>query len=396
MNHSKLKPTNWLYVFIAYLTLFCLGLLDNARGPFYADILHDLQLNNWQGSMFYATASFMAYVTGDRVAHWSRRFGTLNVLRLGQILMVIGFAAIPLAHQLMPLLMYCAIFGLGFGVLNVAQNLLILEASFGALQRRLFSGLHGMYAFSSLVAPLICAHFFRAGQSWRSAFLLFAALASVAFFVSLVARNHKLPKKIESEATQGEVESSAEESRLFQKYFWAVMMVSFYVISEVALSTRFSLYLRSEKGYSAELAATYLAGFFVSMFVGRLVFFLFQFHWRTGSIIFTSLVLSMILFSMGLVVHPVFLILCGLSMAPVFGLSLAYLAEIYPHSAHQVVSYTIAKSCLLIVAAHIFTGLFSDLFGVGRALAMAPIYILVSLLSFQRLSRLPVVKLSKS
>src|SRR6185437_9510904 len=132
-----------------------------------------------------------AYFTGDRVARWSKRWGTVAVVRGGQILMAAGFAAIALAQNLWSLLAFCAAFGFGFGILNVAQNLLILEGSSGPWRRRFFSGLHGMYAFASLLAPLICAAIFRMHRDWRFGFVVFAALVSISVITSFFAPNEK-------------------------------------------------------------------------------------------------------------------------------------------------------------------------------------------------------------
>jgi hypothetical protein len=39
-----------------------LGLIDNARGPFFPEILKDLELNGTYGSTFFATTSLLAFV----------------------------------------------------------------------------------------------------------------------------------------------------------------------------------------------------------------------------------------------------------------------------------------------------------------------------------------------
>ena len=49
MNSEK---NNWSYIIIAYASLFVLGLLDNARGPYFPDILEDLELTDSQSGLF--------------------------------------------------------------------------------------------------------------------------------------------------------------------------------------------------------------------------------------------------------------------------------------------------------------------------------------------------------
>ncbi len=387
----KLKSSQFAYVITAYVTLFCLGLLDNARGPFFADIMRDLQLNNWQGSLFYAVSSMLAYFTGVRVAHWAHRFGTINVLRMGQVSMGFGFAAIATAHSLPTLLIFCAAFGSGFGLINVAQNFLILESASGALRRRLFSGLHGMYAFASLIAPLICAELFRGGRDWRFGFIAFASTLIIAFGLSFIAKNHKLPKQISPEVSTDiltDISTRSElEPSMLKKYFWLLILISFYTLAEIALTTRLSLFLRIEKGFAPADAANWLAYFFVAMLFGRVVFLIFHFHWRTNQIILVSLVLSLILFSLGLKFHVGFLLLCGVTLGPIFGLCLDHIAELHPNAAHEAVSYMIAKSGLFIVTMHLLTGVLSDAIGIGKALALGPLYLLIASVALLKVNR---------
>jgi MFS transporter, FHS family, glucose/mannose:H+ symporter len=368
---------NWSLLSTAYATLFCLGLLDNARGPFFADIMRDLHLTNFQGSLFYATASFMAYFTGDRVAQWSKRWGTLVVVRSGQILMAVGFAAIALAQNLPTLLIFCAAFGFGFGILNVAQNLLVLEGALGPWRRRFFSGLHGMYAFASLLAPLICAAIFRSGRDWRFGFVIFAGLVSISIIVSLFAKNHRHVEVVAPVAHDGS---------LWNKYFWLVILISFYSLSELALTTRLSLYLIRERGFTAENAANWLAYFFIGMLSGRVILLVKHIHWPTRHIVSVCLFLTSLSFALGLIVNPIFLVVCGVFIGPIFGLCLDYIAEIFKDSEREAVSYCIAKSCLFIVTMHMVTGLLSDVIGLQKALGFTPIYLLIALFALYKTS----------
>lgn len=369
------KLTNWPLLITAYATLFCLGLLDNARAPFFSDIMRDLHLNNFQGSLFYATASLMAYFTGDRVARWSARWGTLAVVRGGQILMAVGFATITLAHNLYTLLIFCALFGLGFGVLNVAQNLLILEGASGPWRRRFFSGLHGMYAFASLLAPLICAKIFREQKDWRFGFIVFACLVSISLITSFSAKNHK---HLEPET------KLLQQRSLWNKYVWLIVLISFYCTAEVALTTRLSLYLIRECGFTPENAANWLAFFYIGMFASRMLFLFKHFQWPTRQIISFCLLLTAITFGLGLAINPIFLVASGFTMGPTFGLLMNYLAEVFPNNEREAVSYCIAKSCLFIVTMHVVTGLLSDVIGLQKALAFGPLSLLIALFALHK------------
>src|SRR6185312_6119329 len=183
----KRLQINWPLVATAYMTMFCLGTLDNIRGPFFPDVTNNLHLTNFQAAFFYAVVSAMAGVAGSVVARSAQRFGDLVVLRAGQLLMAGGFAVLAFVHTFWQMIAACTVFGLGFGVLNVAQNLLVLDATPSTTsldsRRRLLSGLHATYAFSSVLAPLLAARIFHIGGSWREGFLLCAAFVSTSFFM---------------------------------------------------------------------------------------------------------------------------------------------------------------------------------------------------------------------
>ena len=83
--------TYWPIIISAYLTLFALGLLDNARGPYFPDIIRDLNLNDTQASLFFATVSTVAFFSGRVVPQLVNKLGLMNVIRIGVVLMGAGF-----------------------------------------------------------------------------------------------------------------------------------------------------------------------------------------------------------------------------------------------------------------------------------------------------------------
>lgn len=359
------------------MTLFSLGLLDNVRGPYFADIISDLNLSNTQGSLFFAVVSGMAFVAAQVVPFMASRFSLLNVIRMALVTMGVGFYFIAYAHSLSVLLLFCVIFGLGFGVLNVAQNLLILEGSSLYLRRRLFSGLHGMYAFSSLIAPLIAAQLFQLQINWRVAFMGFASIVIVSLIVSFFARSEKSILRPHAPVRN-------LQRVKFKSYSSIGGVLSLYVLAELVLSTRLSLYVRQTYMYSPAQAANLLALFFLFLLVGRFIFLFIPFKSSNLVIIERCLVCTFVAYILGLWVHPWLFALAGFTMAPIFGLSIDLVAEMFPEHSSQAVSNVIGLSCIYIVSMHIVMGLLSDWIGITQAMSIGLVFIFSAWLLLKR------------
>lgn len=375
---SKINSkTNWSIILLAYVTLFSLGLLDSARGPYFADIMSDLHLTNTQGSLFFAVVSSMAFFTAWIVPSLVRNFSLLMVIRMGLLVMGLGFALVSMASNFMMLLLSCVIFGFGFGVLNVAQNLLILEGASSALRRRLFSGLHGMYAFASLVAPLVAAQLFRMQITWRTAFMGFASVVVVSLVVSLFVKQDKSFQKNKSISEISGSEKNLEKIK-FKSYGLVGSMLSLYVLAELLVSTRLSLYVRQVYFYSPEQAANLLALFFLFLLLGRVIFFLISFKASSLLIIEFCIVFTFFAYVLGLWVHPWLFALTGLTMAPIFALSLDMVADMFPDLSSLALSNVIGLSCVYIVSMHVVMGLLSDWIGIAQAMTLGLVFLFVT------------------
>ncbi len=375
---SKIKSgANWPIVFVAYFTLFTLGLLDNSRGPYFPDITADLKLSDTEASLFFVVVSFMAFLSGLLVPTLARRVGLIRLLRLGQILMGLGFGLITLAHSLSTLILTCAIFGCGFGLINVTQNLLIIGSSTGELRRRLLSGLHGMYAFASLIAPLIVAHLFRIKILWREAYVGFALFVVASLVSTFFIESKNIP-----------IEKKAEPNRPKNRAYLLVgALLSFYVVSEVLIVTRISLYARRLYDYSPDEASILMALFFLCLLAGRFLFLFVPFKSANLKIIEMSLVMSFVIYFLGLYVHPWLLALCGLTMAPVFALTVDLIAELFPNHSSDALAFCLALSCAFIVSMHFVAGVISDIYGIGAAMHTGLFTLFISWLLLSVLKR---------
>ena len=178
----------------AYLALLSFGLLDNIRGPFFPDLISDLSLRDDQASWFFAIASVVAFFGSYLAPRIQQTIGAIQGLRVGLLLISAGFYLMTLAESLFQLLLACAVFGMGMGVLQVFEHICIQEGSPPQLRRRLFNGLHSFYAAAAILAPLSATWIFDYGKSWRWGFKIVALVPLVTLVYALFVK--KIDEKL--------------------------------------------------------------------------------------------------------------------------------------------------------------------------------------------------------
>lgn len=380
MKRRASARIHWPAVSLAYSSLFLLGLADNLRGPLYPEVLASLQLSDIQGSYLWACASLFAFF-GAVISHQLIvGIGLLGSLQLSLLFMSLGQLGMGMSQGLGFALVSSSIFGLSLGFLGVSQNILVLKAGPAEVISRLQAGLHSNYALSSLLAPLLLTMIYLVSPNWRAGYLggaLFSFLGLIA--VCFVKRN-----RVDG-LHQPEEPSGAEENLVvgFQRHFksaYFALILSFYVLTEIMVSSRLALFLKREAAMDFTQTSLATTGFFVSLFVGRAVLV----FWRPALSLKNQLILSLggtlLFLLLGLFIYPLALLVTGLTMAPFFPLSMAYMNELFGSRVNLVTSWTMSMNSFLVVIMHVLVGAFSDQLGITRALFLGPVAIVCSLL----------------
>lgn len=354
---------------LAYLSLLVLSLLDNIRGPFFPEVLSDLHLNGSLGSMFFATTSLFAFIGSWSSHRLLQQRSSLFLMGLASVIAAAGFAAISVSVQLPLLLLSCALFGWGYGAINLAQNLMVYESAPVHLRRRLFSGLHGMYGLAALLAPLIASLFRSFGFSWRQCFAVLALLPALLFLVSL---RFKSPRPAVEQVRVAMTRLEWRHCLLF------ALMMAGYLWGEVSISTRLVLWSRSALGYSPNAADLLLSGFFLTLLAGRIVFTFVHFskidNWR---ILQGSAALAAVTYLLALLHSPLWMVVVGLCMAPFFPVAMEQISTSFHAKSAQALGFILGFGSLSIVVMHLVLGVLSDAYGVGQALMVAPVALLI-------------------
>jgi fucose permease len=367
--HRRDGRTDLGAIAAAYALLFAMGLVDNARGPAFPDILEHFRLTSTAGSLMFAAASIGSVVVSWTGRRWLVRFGAGAAARFFAGLLAVaslGLGAVGFTRLGLPGLIGASLLlGLGATGCSVAANALVLDGSAPGRERRLLSGLHATYGASSLLAPLAIGFGARLGLDWRLAFFWLALIPLAAGAIAFAARSGPRPR---AAAPAAPGIPSGTGSRAVA----ACAMLAACVAAEISLSTRLPLLVERHFRGGAETAALYLSGFFALLLAGRLAFALVGFPGSSARWLAASAVVSLAAYLFGLFVHPLGLVLCGLTLSIFFPVTIAWLRESFGANGERMVASAIAAVGVGLVVMHFGVGALTDVVGIRNALLVGP------------------------
>ncbi len=364
----------WPYICVAYVSLFALGLLDNARGPYLPDITKDLGFTDTQGALLFAIPSCFSFIGCQLCKALVYRMSPVHGICCGLFLMGCGFIALANIHDLVGLALGGGIFGLGFGLVSVFEHVVVQTGSPLSVRRRLLAGLHSMYALASLTSPLLIKQFYVFGWTWRQGFFFVACVPLMASFLLMFL-------KTDGSMPEDTRPSHKDPLSYLLHYIYMGLILAFYVGGELVVSSRIILYVRRYTETTPEQATYYLATFFLLLLLGRVFFIIFDSGlWKSEKILMWSLSLSFLSFACGLWWSPWWMSLCGLFMAPCFATLMEYIFEIFQDRIPQAMTYVMGIGSLLVFPMHYMVGVATDLVGLRWAMTIGPIFLILSIL----------------
>ena len=367
------------FVIVSYLSMFVLGLADNIRGPLFPEIIKTFELTGMSSSYFYAATSFAAFCASVASYSFLRKKSLLFLLNLSLLLMAVSMSLIGWAGTFGVLIVGAVILGLSIGGLGVSQNLLVSENIPLEKRAKALSGLHSVYGISSLLAPLMAAQATLAFSTWRSAFFIASMICFVLFVFFIFYKDKTEPAK---NSVVPDLQADQPTSKI---PFWGKVTVSglfaFYVVAEILVSTRLALYMRENFSMDLEQSSLYVMYFFVFLFIGRLVFAFVKVAGSVTTHMNLSLIVSLLFLLLGLQVHPFFLTLVGLAMAPYYPLSVTYISQKTGANERQYLTIALSIQSLSVVGMHLGAGYLTDSAGgVKQAFSIGIAALLISFL----------------
>ena len=364
---------NWLYVVLAYGSLFCLGIIDNSRGPVFPQILVFFNKSNSQGSLVFVLTSISALFVTVSGKYWLKRWGALIGTRSFVLIQAISSFGMGLSGYLNNgfwfLLLCSFLFGISTGGMMISLNILVIRASSVERRMKTFAGLHAMYGIASLLAPLFITFVYRIGLDWRVSFQLIAIFPFLVFIFSFFVSERLNNENSSNEKAQIPVRIKISLAAIF----------AFCVAAEIAISSRLVLYLTTYKGWEQELSSFYLSIFFALLLLGRLTFSFISFKRSSFDFLIISLISSFLFYLFGFYIHPIGLSICGLTLSFFFPCAMDWLTKEFGDSTDFILPIIMTSTGVMLIIMHWLVGLLSEKVGIHRALHIGPVCLAISL-----------------
>ena len=369
-----IRFTQGLWLTFTFISMLVLGFNDNLRGPLFFDVLQEFHLTDLQGAWFYSASSLFGFFASLGAAYFLKRFHLLQLLKLSLGIMGLSLLGLSYFHNYYFFILAAGCFGMSMGFMSVAQNSSVPFLTTRRSQSSAFSALHSMYGISSFLAPLAVGWGYSHGLHWRD-FFKFSAL--VVFLVYLLSLISPVPSwaKLHRDGPQPE-KNTIRDLGLVSIYM--SIGLSFYVIAEILVGSRVSLYTIRELGLSPSDASRYVTVFYLGLLTGRILGIFFKIPGLFRTQLYISLLLSFLTMALGLYHNPWWFGATGLAMSTFYPTFIFYLSEIYQKRIGVMMSLAIAAQSISIVIMHQLVGFISDFSGIRIAFHLGLVFIILS------------------
>jgi fucose permease len=369
----------WPFIFLTYISIFCLGFVDNIRGPLFSEILIFFHLTDGQGAWFFTISSGCSLL-GSLSSVWIvNRLDRIRGMRLALLTLGLGAAIITFSQNFFVLLVGAAILGFSFGLMGTLQNVLVTIGASSHLRQQFVTGLHAMYGLASLLAPLIAALMMRIFQHWRWVF----AIAALFPLLSLIYTYFFTPELFHRAKKHQDELRIKSKIWTFDKIFLASFLAC-YTMVELLVATRLPLYLQRKYNFNLEQSSLYLSYFYFLFLFSRVVFSAKKFDFLLKNQIRYLLIASIFTLIIGIGFEPWFLIASALFMAPCFPLCITYISDKYKHDLDSMMLVVFSLQAGLVVTMHLAVGYLSDVIGLQKVFWIGPIFLLISIFMLNR------------
>lgn len=359
-------PSRWHSIAFAYTSLFLYGLLDNIRGPIFPDLIKKFELTNLSGSYFFSLNSLIFMISAGLAPLILKRFGYLLVFRVALILIFVSQVMAALAPQYSWFLMSSLLMGSGVGVISVMQNIWVLIASPANSLPKIMNGLHAQYAAASLLAPLLVSFVFSQSLGFQFVYWMSAGISLLMIIYAFSITQIMQPAFAAVTSS-----SDAPVKRWSWDYLGFAVLLSSYVAGEVLISSRMTQFMIDQHGLTKSIASLWTSTFFVGLLGGRLLFTFIRFEMPPRQILVRLYAVVLAMQLLGIWAHPIFLIVTGLVLGPIYAMTMTLVKEDFPEAMEKVTAIATVVTGVFIITMHSLAGYLTDLYGIQKALILA-------------------------
>ena len=364
----------WSWILLSFAAIFCMGLIDNSRGPLYPEILNWFKIQTGQGSLFFSLSSLGGLLICWSSNLWLPRLGALRALKffiflqfftaLGMGLSGYNFAGFSI------LVFFSFVFGIAASGSGICSNILVARGSEEKKRRRTLSALHAMYGIASLSVPAFIGYWLQSGGQWRSAIILLAFFPLFALLPSFILRTRKV--------NQEEDRKEMHHKKTTTAFFGVLLALA--VAAELSLSTQIPLFCTSAMGWSADNASFQLALFFIFLTIGRLLFSFIHFPGKSYYWLMVSGLGSALCSFIGLRGHPFFLSFSAFFISIFFPCAVDWISSIFDNHIDKLMGHLMTMVGLLVVSTHVLVGKLTEHIGIENALLVSPLFFFLTLI----------------
>jgi fucose permease len=217
------------------------------------------------GSMFalQATAYLLSVVSAGHVI---QRCGMRVTLCVGMLGFAAGFAGFGLVSTWSGGAAMMFISGLGFGVVEVALNTLLVAMG-GARRGNLLNLAHLFFAVGAFIGPAVAARAVAGGVSWRTVFGVAGGLAA-AVALGWALQPIRQAARVDDSPAQAQARATPLRSKLTVVM---ALMLAAYVGAEMGIGGWLSKYMVAVRGVDLSYAGTAVSLYWMGLAAGRLV-----------------------------------------------------------------------------------------------------------------------------
>jgi fucose permease len=257
--------TTFLLIII-YLSFISLGLPDSLLGSAWPSMYNSLHVPLHHAgiiSMIVASGTVISSIFSEKII---RRFGTGVVTAVSVLMTAMALIGFSIFHVFMALCLFAIPLGLGAGSVDAALN------NYVALhyKARHMSWLHCFWGIGASIGPIIMSMFLIRKNSWNLGYRTIGIIQIclvVLLFVSLPLWRNKKKNEI---AVKNE---PAKITKLFHIAGVKQVLIAFFCYCSIETVTGLwgSSYLVSVKNISPEIAAQWIALYYIGITAGRFI-----------------------------------------------------------------------------------------------------------------------------
>lgn len=356
------KRNRTLLIIVVFVGFLIFGFSENIKGPAIPRMQSDFSLNEMQLGMLLSLNALGYLIACSFTGIISRKWGLKITTLLAFGSMTLSGVLIYITTNYTSLSASYFLMYIGNGMLEIGLALLAARV-FTTHMGTMMNLSHFFYGLSSMFAPLIASWLMgvQLGGSelgWRGMYLIMISLAIIPMIPAI---GSKFPKS----TVEGSEPISMKEYLRDPAAWIIVLILSFGVISELAIGSWLVNYLEKAYGWESSTAAGMLSVFFFFFMLARLVL---------GPVIdkigfIRSLIILPVCSGIcsigGILIGPsgaILFALAGIGIAPIYPTVMALLAKRYPHGADMAITFTVTMMGIASVIGNFLVGGITDLF----------------------------------